>query len=82
MADPTLVQAISLLTKVSADTSKRLAALESAGGGAPGRAAGPRKVKEKPQDVVVQDFGKKAEKDLSGLGGGDGGDGGSGGAPG
>ena len=82
MADPTLVQAISLLTKVSADTSKRLAALESAGGGAPGRAAGPRKVKEKPQDVVVQDFGKKAEKDLSGLGGGDGGDGGSGGGPG
>ncbi len=72
MADTDIAKAISILSKVSADTAARVQALEKAGGGAAAAATkGPRKVKEKAKEVIVSDFGRKAEKDLSKLGGGD-----------
>lgn len=80
MADPTIAEAISLLTKVSADTAQRLKSLEKglrASGGRPGKsttsrgstapreAEGPREIVEKPKDVVITDFGPDAEADLA-----------------
>lgn len=72
MADMEIAKAIALLSKVSADTAQRVAALEKAGGSVAAAATkGPRKVKEKAKEVVVTDFGRKAEQDLSKLGGDD-----------
>ena len=70
MADTTIAEAISLLTKVSADTVKRLNALEAGGGSVVQKATKvPRKVVKKAEPVIITDFGPKAEKDLKGLGG-------------
>ena len=70
MADTTIAEAISLLTKVSADTVKRLNALEAGGGSVVQKATKvPRKVVKKAEPVIVTDFGPKAEKDLKGLSG-------------
>jgi hypothetical protein len=69
MAD-NIAEAISLLTKVSADTAKRLKALEDGKGTVAQKASNvPRKVVKKADPVIVTDFGKKAEKDLAKLGG-------------
>ena len=69
MAD-NIAEAISLLTKVSADTAKRLKALEDGKGTVAQKTSNvPRKVVKKAEPVIVTDFGKKAEKDLSKLGG-------------
>ena len=76
MADPTLADAISLLTKVSADTAQRLKSLEkevrsSVSGGGKDRSRGstaprePRQIVEEPKDVVVTNFGPDAEADLA-----------------
>lgn len=70
MADVTVIEALSLLTKVSADTSSlikklstRIDSIESNTG---------KKVKEKlvkkADPVIVTDFGKAAEKDLAKIG--------------
>ena len=69
MAD-NIAEAISLLTRVSADMAKRLDALEKGGGSISQKSANvPRKVVKKAEPVVVTDFGPKAEKDLNRLGG-------------
>jgi len=76
MADPTIAEAISLLTKVSADTAQRLKSLEkevrsSISGKGNGRSKGsteprePRQIVEAPKDVVVTNFGPEAEADLA-----------------
>ena len=81
MAEPTIAEAISLLTKVSADTANRLKSLEkeirassvlstgksllSKGSTEPREAATPRQIVEKPKDVVITDFGPTAEADLA-----------------
>ena len=80
MADPTLADAITLLTKVSGDTVQRLKSLEkevrasisgsqksstSRGSTAPREAPLPREIVEKPDAVVVTDFGPAAEDDLA-----------------
>lgn len=72
MADPTLADAISLLTKVSADTAQRLKSLEKkVSGGGKDRSRGstaprePRQIVEEPKDVVVTNFGPDAEADLA-----------------
>jgi len=85
MADTTLADALSLITKVSSTTNKRLSLLEKViGKKAPvlGQEAGPKKprqVVQKAAPVIVTDFGKKAEQDLGRMGG-DPGQGGAGGA--
>lgn len=88
MADTTLADALSLITKVSSATNKRLTLLEKViGKKAPvlGQETGPKKprqVVQKAAPVIVTDFGKKAEQDLGRLGGdpGQGGKDGEGGA--
>lgn len=87
MADTTLADALSLITKVSSTTNKRLSLLEKVSGKkapALGQETGPKKprqVVQKAAPVIVTDFGKKAEQDLGRMGGdpGQGGDGGAGG---
>jgi|GEM_PF-3438685 len=77
MAEPTIAEAISLLTKVSADTANQLKILQkevgkgarasttSRGSTAPREAQGPRDIVEKPKDVVITNFGPDAEDDLA-----------------
>lgn len=80
MAEPTIAEAISILTKVSADTASRLKSLEqgiraaipgtgrstlSRGSTEPREAETPRQIVEKPKDVVITDFGPNAEDDLA-----------------
>ncbi len=77
MADPTIAEAISILTKVSADTANKLKSLEKeirssiSGKGTPDRSRGsteprvPREIVEKADDVVVTNFGPEAEADLA-----------------
>jgi hypothetical protein len=85
MADTTLADALSLITKVSSTTNKRLSLLEKVSGKktpALGQETGPKKprqVVQKAAPVIVTDFGKKAEQDLGRMGG-DPGQGGAGGA--
>ena len=87
MADTTLADALSLITKVSSTTNKRLSLLEKVSGKkapALGQETGPKKprqVVQKAAPVIVTDFGKKAEQDLGRMGGdpGQGGKGGEGG---
>ena len=70
MADTTIAEAISILTKVSADTATRLKALESGKGTVAQKASNvPRKVVKKAEPVIITDFGPKAEKDLTRIGG-------------
>ena len=70
MADTTIAEAISILTKVSADTATRLKALESGKGTVAQKASNvPRKVVKKAEPVIITDFGPKAEKDLARIGG-------------
>ena len=87
MADKTLADALSLVTKVSSNTDKRLSLLEKIlGKSAPkskddAPSKKPRQVVKKAEPVIVTDFGRKAEQDLGKLGGdpGQGGEGGKGG---
>lgn len=77
MAEPTIAEAISILTKVSADTANKLKSLEKgihssiSGKGTPDRSRGsteprvPREIVEKPDNVVVTNFGPEAEADLT-----------------
>ena len=71
MADVTVIEAISLLTKVSADTSSMLKKLSdrvdviSKGPGGRGK----ENLVKQADPVIVTDFGPKAEKDLAKLGG-------------
>tara|TARA_E500000318_G_scaffold112032_1_gene133521 strand:- start:4062 stop:5696 length:1635 start_codon:yes stop_codon:yes gene_type:complete len=71
MADVTVIEAISLLTKVSADTSSMLKKLSdrvdviSKGPGGRGK----EELVKQADPVLVTDFGPKAEKDLAKLGG-------------
>jgi hypothetical protein len=67
MADVTILEAISLLTKVSADNSKMLKSLQSSSGGEV--KGGKEELVKKADPVIVTDFGKAAEKDLAKLGG-------------
>jgi hypothetical protein len=75
MADTTLADALSLITKVSSSTDKRLSLLEKVlGKKVPATAGGsekkvPRQVVKKAEPVIVTDFGKKAEQDLGRLSG-------------
>lgn len=74
MADTTLAEALTLITKVSSNNNKRISFLEKitgvAGGSKPGKGLGddepdkPRQVVKKAEPVIVTDFGKKAEEDL------------------
>ena len=73
MADVTVIEAISLLTKVSADTSSlikklstRIDNIESIPGV---KNKEKEKLVKKAEPVMVTDFGKAAEKDLAKLGG-------------
>jgi hypothetical protein len=68
MADITIIEAISLLTKVSADNSKMLKSLTSSGN-ISGNKKGKEDLVKKAAPVMVTDFGKAAEKDLAKLGG-------------
>lgn len=71
MVDVTVIEAISLLTKVSADTSSMLKKLSdrvdviSKGPGGRGK----ENLVKQADPVIVTDFGPKAEKDLAKLGG-------------
>lgn len=84
MAADNLAEVLSLLTKVSSSMDARLAKLEKTIGNnkmaisknSPEEKK-PREVVKKAQPVIVTDFGRKAEQDLSKLGDG-GGEGGSG----
>ena len=71
MAEVTVVEAISLLTKVSADTSSMLKKLSSRidnlETGKPSR--GKEELVKQAEPVIVTDFGPKAEKDLNKLAG-------------
>ena len=73
MADVQLLEAISLLTKVSADTSSMLKKLSQRVDGISSGTAGGKKPKkelvQKADPVIVTDFGKAAEQDLARLGG-------------
>lgn len=75
MADTTLADALSLITKVSSSTDKRLSLLEKVlGKKVPATVDGPekkapRQVVKKAEPVIVTDFGKKAEQDLGRLSG-------------
>ena len=72
MAEPSLIQAISLLTKVSSDTNKRLKALEKdkrgpmrGGKGLSLGKTEPRDIVEDAKPVIITDFGPTAEEDLA-----------------
>lgn len=70
MADVTVLEAISLLTKVSADTSSMLKKLSDRVdiiSSSTGR--GKEELVKQADPVIVTDFGPKAEKDLAKLGG-------------
>lgn len=68
MADVSIIEAISLLTKVSADNSKMLKSLTSSSQGGKVK-GGKEELVKKADPVIVTDFGKAAEKDLAKLGG-------------
>ena len=67
MADVSIIEAISLITKVSADNSKILKSLTSSSGSKV--KGGKEELVKKADPVIVTDFGKAAEKDLAKLGG-------------
>ena len=72
MADTTIADALLLISKVSSSTEKRLSLLEKVIGktvssSKENASPAPRQVVEKAKPVIVTDFGKKAENDLSVL---------------
>ena len=70
MADVTVLEAISLLTKVSADTSSMLKKLsDRVDGNSLSTGRGKEELVKQADPVIVTDFGPKAEKDLAKLGG-------------
>tara|TARA_R110000787_G_scaffold177712_2_gene289677 strand:- start:5375 stop:6970 length:1596 start_codon:yes stop_codon:yes gene_type:complete len=72
MADVTILEAISLLTKVSADSSSMIKKLSDRIDNGSTVSKGKKEKKElvqKASPVIVTDFGKAAEKDLARLGG-------------
>jgi len=70
MADVTVLEAISLLTKVSADTSSMLKKLsDRVDNISSSTGRGKEELVKQADPVIVTDFGPKAEKDLAKLGG-------------
>tara|TARA_R100000278_G_scaffold122827_1_gene110127 strand:+ start:118 stop:1629 length:1512 start_codon:yes stop_codon:yes gene_type:complete len=76
--DRTLAEVLALMTKVSTNMDARLERLEKTTGQSSNLSMDgekkPRQVVEQAKPVIVTDFGRKAEQDLTRLGGGDGGD--------
>jgi len=74
--DRTLAEVLALMTKVSTNMDARLERLEKTTGQGGNQSTDggkkPRQVVEKAKPVIVTDFGRKAEQDLTRLGGGDG----------
>ena len=74
--DRTLAEVLALMTKVSTNMDARLERLEKTTGQGSNLSTDggkkPRQVVEQAKPVIVTDFGRKAEQDLTRIGGGDG----------